>query len=179
MSAVRNRSRPFSLVVALLAVCMFAAVGFRVGQSERSSAANAASTWKLAATEAYSPARAHAYELAWNAGHARGWRSGVAAGTAAGADSGRAAGQTAAAAATAVANQVAAALAATPVRLEPGTKTERCIEVPGGLCEALGPKITGRRCPSGSRANPEGGVVCVPDVLVLAARIASVSSAKP
>jgi hypothetical protein len=178
MTPVRNRSRPFSLVVALLAIGMLAAVGFRVGQSARNTTADAAGTWQTAAAAAYSPARARAYGIAWHTGYKRGWRSGVAAGAAAGAKAGQAAGRTAAAAAAVVANEVAAALAATPVKLKPGTKTERCIELPGGLCETLGPRVTGKRCPPGSRADPEGGVVCVPEVLVLAARMAHATSAK-
>jgi hypothetical protein len=72
---------------------------------------------------------------------------------------------------------VAAVLAATPIRLEHGFKTERCIEVADGLCETLGPRITGKDCPRGSVADPEGGVVCVPQVLLLAARAAGAPSA--
>lgn len=177
MTTIRNRSRPFSLVVALLAVGMFAAVGFRVGQSARSTDAAAAGIWQRAASAAYSPARTRAYRDSWQTGFKRGWRSGVTAGTAAGANAGRAAGRAAAAAETAIANEVAAALASTPVRFKPGTKTERCIEVPGGLCEALGPRVTGRHCPAGSQADPQGGVVCVPEVLVLAARMAHAPNA--
>lgn len=153
-------------------MCLFAAVGYRVGQSQRNSAADATSTWQLASTAAYSPARTTAYRIAWQRGYANGWRSGVAAGTAAGLRAGRSAGRAEAAAGTVAARAVAAALASTPVRLARGTKTERCIVVSGGLCETLGPRVTGRRCPPGSLADPQGGVVCVPEVLLMAARVA-------
>jgi hypothetical protein len=168
---MRKTSRPFSFLVAVLAVCMFAAVGYRVGQSTQSSAAQAASTWQDAAAAAYAPARAYAYRIAWRHGYRQGWNAGIAAGASSGRRAGRAAGRARAAVRTTVARALAAALAATPVKIEPGTKTERCIEVAGGLCEALGPRITGKRCPPGSVADPKGGVVCVPGVLLLAARM--------
>lgn len=174
---MRKGPRPFSILVAILSVCMFGAVGFRVGQSQRSSAADAASTWQTAAAAAYTPARASAYRTAWRTAYRRGWAAGAAAGRAAGARAGGAAGQTEAGVGSAAARAVAAALAATPVRLQHGIKTERCVEVAGGLCETLGPRITGKGCPPGSVADPEGGVVCVPRVLVLAARAAGAPSA--
>lgn len=168
---MRKTSRPFSIIVAILAVGMFAAVGFRVGRSERSSTADAASTWQDAAAAAYSPARASAYRAARQDGYAQGWKAGIAAGNSNGFRAGRAAGIAEAAQGTIAARAVAAALAATPIRLRAGIKTERCVEVAGGLCETLGPRVTGRRCPQGSVADPEGGVVCVPEVLLLAARV--------
>jgi len=174
--AVSRTPRPFSLLVALLAVCLFAAVGFRVGQSEQSSAADAASAWDNASAAAYSPAKANAYRAAWRRGYEHGWRAGVAAGSSAGRRAGRAAGEAEAAVGTVAARAVAAVLAATPVRLGPRVKTERCVEVADGLCEELGPRVTGRHCPSGSVADPEGGVVCVPQVLLLAARAANAPS---
>lgn len=174
---MRKGPRPFSVLVAILAVCMFAAVGFRVGQSQRSSDADAASTWQTAATAAYSPARASAYRAAWRHGYDRGRSAGAAAGKSAGGRAGTAAGSAEAAVGTSAARAVAAVLAATPVKLGHGVRTERCIEVAGGLCETLGPRITGRSCPSGSVADPEGGIVCVPQVLLEAARIAGAPSA--
>lgn len=175
---MRNRSRPFNLLVVMLAIGLFATVGFRIGRTAQTTATDVASTWQDAASAAYSPARAQAYRHAWREGYERGWRSGSAAGASAGTIAGRAAGRAAAAPAAAIAIEVAAALADSPVRLTPGTKTERCVEVAGGLCEALGPRITGKHCPAGSRADPEGGIVCIPDVLVLAARVAHAPSAK-
>jgi hypothetical protein len=156
---------------------MFAAVGFRVGRSERSSPAAAADTWQNAAAAAYSPARARAYRIARRRGYSQGWKAGSTAGDLNGTRAGRAAGLAEAAAGTAAARAVAAALAATPIRLKPGVKTDRCIEVAGGLCEVLGPRITGRRCPRGAVADPEGGIVCVPEVLLQAARIAGAPTA--
>lgn len=176
--AQRRTSRPFSALVAILSVCLFAAVGFRIGQSQRSSTADASSTWQLAAAAAYAPARSSAYERAWRHGYARGQRVGAAAGAVSGARAGRTAGLAEAAVSTVAARAVAAALAATPVKLARGARTERCIVVAGGLCETLGPRITGRRCPSGSVADPEGGVVCVPEVLLMAARVAGAPGAK-
>jgi hypothetical protein len=174
---VRKGLRPFSVLVAILAVCMFAAVGFRVGQSQRSSDSDAASTWETAAAAAYSPARASAYRTAWRHGYERGRADGAAAGSSAGARAGTAAGSAEAAAGSSAARAVAAVLAATPVKLQHGVRTERCIEVAGGLCETLGPRVTGRSCPSGSVADPEGGVVCVPQILLEAARMAGAPSA--
>jgi hypothetical protein len=174
---VRKGPRPFSFLVAILAVCMFAAVGFRVGQSQRSSKTDAASTWQTAAAAAYSPARATAYRSAWHHGYARGWAAGAVHGKSAGSRAGSTAGSAEAAVGTSAARAVAAVLAATPVKLEHGVRTERCIEVAGGLCETLGPRITGRSCPSGSVADPEGGVVCVPQVLLEAARMAGAPGA--
>ncbi len=173
---MRKTSRPFSIVVALLAVCMFAAVGFRVGRSERNSTTDAASTWQDAAAAAYTPAKSVAYRIARQHGFASGWKAGVAAGRSSGARAGRAAGSAEATQGTTAARALAAALADTPVHLNAGVKTNRCIEVAGGLCEALGPKVTGRQCPRGSVADPEGGVVCVPEVLLLAARMTGAPS---
>lgn len=158
-------------------MCMFAAVGFRIGQSQQISAADAASTWQTAAAAAFAPARASAYRAGWRHGYQRGWVAGVAAGSSAGAGAGALAGRSEAAAGSAVARSVASVLAATPIRLEPGIKTERCIEIADGLCETLGPQITGHGCPSGSVADPQGGVVCVPQVLLLAARLANAPGA--
>jgi hypothetical protein len=157
---------------------MFAAVGFRVGRSEQSSTADAATVWQDAAAAAYSPARTGAYRVAQRHGYAQGWKAGITAGESSGSRAGRAAGIAEATKGTIAARAVAAALAATPIHLKAGVKTNRCVEVSGGLCEALGPRITGRRCPQGSVADPEGGVVCVPEVLLLAARITGAPSAQ-
>jgi hypothetical protein len=173
---VKSTPRPFSILVALLAVCMFGAVGFRVGQSVRTSESDASSAWQAAETAAYPSARARAYRSGWQAGYGRGWRAGTAAGAAAGARAGRAAGRAEAAVGTVAAREVAAVLAATPVKLGHSIRTHRCVEVAGGLCEALGPRITGRHCPPGSVADPQGGVVCVPKVLLIAARMAKAPS---
>jgi hypothetical protein len=173
----RRSPRPFSFLVAALAICMFAAVGFRIGQSQRSSAADAAGVWQTASVTAYSPARSGAFRISWRRAYDQGWRAGSAAGRSAGAHSGAAAGRAEVSVGSAAARAVAAVLAATPVKLGRHTATERCVEVAGGLCEALGPRITGKRCPPQSVADPEGGVVCVPQVLLLAARLAGAPSA--
>src|SRR5207302_1568747 len=68
--------------------------------------------------------------------------------------------------------QTGAAVPLAPIKLSPSTTIGRCVPVGGGLCEVLGPGVTGKPCPSGSIPNPEGGVVCVPRVLALAARLA-------
>jgi hypothetical protein len=174
---MRTRARPFSILVAILAACLFAAVGFRIGQSQRSSDADAASTWQAAAAAAYSPARATAYRTGWRRGYRRGWRAGAAAGKAAGARAGGAAGRAEASVGSDAARAVASVLAATPIKLDHGVRIERCVEVAEGLCETLGPRITGRACPTGSVADPEGGAVCVPQVLLLEARLAGAPSA--
>jgi hypothetical protein len=175
---MNTRTRPLSILVAILAVCVFAAVGFRIGQSRRSSDADATSTWQTAAAAAYTPARANAYRASWRHGYEHGWSAGVDAGKSAGARAGAAAGGAEAAAGSAAARAVSSVLAATPIKLGQGVRTERCIEVAEGLCEALGPRVTGQRCPAGSVADPEGGVVCVPQVLLLAARLADAPGAR-
>jgi hypothetical protein len=163
-------------VVALLAACLFAAVGFRIGQSTQTSPSDVSNAWQTAELAAYPSARQSAYRTAWRDGYRRGRKAGSAAGAAAGARAGRAAGEAVAAPGAVAAREVAAVLAATPVKLGAGVKTDRCVEVAGGLCEALGPRITGRRCPSGSVPDPKGGVVCVPQVLLAAARMAKAPS---
>jgi|SRR5579884_4233130 len=163
--------RLLSLLVAALAVCVFAAVGFRVGRTVRSSAGEAVTSWQNAAAVSFSDSRAGAYSRAWKRSYARGWEAGAIAGRAAGRRAGRAAERAQAAAGAVAARAVAAALASTPVKLTPKVKTAKCVEVAGGLCEALGPGITGKPCPPASVADPEGGVVCVPRVLLIAGRI--------
>jgi|SRR5947209_4225579 len=155
---------------------MFAAVGFRVGRSTQTSASDVANAWQSAELAAYPSARESAYRTAWETGYRHGWKAGSAAGATAGARAGRAAGRAEAAAGAIAAREVAAVLAATPVRLDRRVKTDRCVEVGGGLCEALGPRITGRHCPPGSVADPKGGVVCVPQVLLQAGRMAKAPS---
>jgi hypothetical protein len=164
------RFRPFSILVALLLVCLFAATGFRVGQIVRPSAADAASTWQSASTTSYSRARANAYRLAWHRAYAGGWRAGVSAADAAGSRAGRAAGEAEAAIQARAARALASVLAATPRQLSRRVKTESCVAVAGGLCEVLGPRVTGKPCPPASVAYPEGGAVCIPRVLLVLAR---------
>jgi hypothetical protein len=168
---VAKTVRPFSLLVAALALGVFAAVGSRVGQSTRASAAQAATTWQAAAATTFSHARSGAYRLAWQQAYKPGWSAGIAAADSAATRAGRAAGRAEAATRALAASALAAVLAATPVRLKRGIKTDACVPVGGGLCEVLGPRVTGRRCPPASVPYPEGGVVCVPRVLLLAARM--------
>jgi hypothetical protein len=165
-----RRSRPSSVLVALLVACLFAAIGFRVGQIVRPSPAAAASTWQSAAALSFAHARGAAYRRAWRQGYAVGWRTGTAAADAAGSRAGRAAGRAEAAMRADAARALAAVLASSPRKLRPGTKTEACVAITGGLCEVLGPRVTGRPCPPSSVVYPEGGAVCIPRVLLLAAR---------
>jgi hypothetical protein len=173
---MKKTSRAFSVIVALLAVCVFAAVGYRIGRSTQSSPSDVASAWQSAELAAYPAAKASAYRIAWRSGYKHGFKAGTAAGATAGTRAGRVAGHAESTAGAVAAREVAAVLEATPAKLAPGVKTERCVEVAGGLCEALGPRITGRHCPPGSVADPKGGVVCVPRVLLVAARIAKAPS---
>ena len=165
-----RRSRPFSILVALLLVCLFAAVGFRVGQIIRPSPADAASTWQSAAAVSYSKARTPAYRRAWDRAHARGWRAGASAGQAQGERAGRAAGAAEAAPRAVAARALASVLAASPRKLGRKVRTETCVPVAGGLCEVLGPQVTGKPCPRGSSPYPESGAVCIPRVLLVATR---------
>jgi hypothetical protein len=163
--------RPFSLLVAALAICLFAMVGFRVGRSERASAADAAGRWDSAASVTYTRSRARAYRNAWQRGYQRGWQDGLRSAHLAGGRAGRSAAGAQVAQRALAAHAVAAVLASTPRRLTPGVATARCVPVGGGLCEVLGPRVTGKRCPQASVPYPEGGVVCVPRVLLLAAQL--------
>lgn len=167
---MKRRSRPFSVLVALLVVCLFAVVGLRVGQLVRPSPADAASTWQSAAASSYADARGSAYRHAWQQGYALGWRAGIVAADAAGARAGRAAGRAQVALRAVAARALAAVLASTPHQVRRGVKTHACVPVAGGLCEVLGPRVTGRPCPPNSVAYPEGGAVCVPRVLLLLTR---------
>jgi hypothetical protein len=167
---VRRRSRAFSVLVACVLVCLFAAVGFRAGQIVRPSAADAAGTWQSAAAASYSHARTSAYAVAWKRAYINGWRDGTSAARRAGARAGRAAGSVQAAARAVAARALADALAASPRRLERSATTEACVPVSGGLCDVLGPAVTGKACPPSSVAYPEGGAVCIPRLLLLVAR---------
>jgi hypothetical protein len=167
-----RRARPFSIVVVTLVVSVFGALGFRVGRSDRVSVAKATSAWAAAASAAYSHTRGSAYQLAWRHSYRRGRVAGRAAGSADGTRAGRSAGHARSAALAAAASALAAAIPPAPIKLAPGTTIDKCVPVGGGVCEVLGPGVTGKPCPSASVPNPEGGVVCVPRVLILAARLA-------
>jgi len=167
---MRKRSRPFSVLVALLLACLFAAVGFRVGQIVRPSTADAASTWQSAAALSYARARAGAYRTAWPSGFGQGWRVGSSTANSQAERAGRSAGRAEATARAVAARIVASVLAATPHALRHGVRTESCVPVAGGLCEVLGPRVTGKPCPPASTPYPEGGAVCIPRVLLAAAR---------
>jgi hypothetical protein len=168
--------RPFSVLVAALVICVFAAVGFRVGRSVRVSAADTASSWDSAAAQTFSHARARAYRVAWQQAYQQGWSAGVASAATTARSAGQSAAQAQASARAVAARALAGVLATTPVRLGRGVKTEACIPVGGGLCEVLGPQVTGKRCPPDSVPYPVGGVVCVPQVLLLAARMTNATN---
>lgn len=172
MKSPRRRVRPFSIVLVALVISAFAALGFRVGRGERTSAARATSAWASAAAAAYADARSNAYGLAWGRSYAHGRSSGTAAARAAGTRAGDQAAQARTTAGADAARALAAALPLAPIKLKPSTTIDRCVPVGGGVCEVLGPTVTGKPCPSGSIPNREGGVVCVPRVLSLAARLA-------
>jgi hypothetical protein len=173
MRRPQKRVRPSSIVVIALVISVFAALGLRVGRSERISATRATNTWDTAASAAYSHTRRNAYRLAWKRSYRRGWVAGSAAASDAGSRAGRSAGEARSAARAAAARALAEALPLAPIKLAPGTRTDKCVPVGGGVCEVLGPAVTGKPCPSASIPNPEGGVVCVPRVLILAARLAN------
>lgn len=165
--------RPSSILVAALALSAFGGVGFLVGRTNQTSAASVAGAGASAAARSYLRAEASAYQRSWRFAFQRGWVAGIASGTTTGTRAGRVGGGTEEAKRTAAARALAAALASAPTRLSRSTKTDTCVPVGGGLCEVLGPGVTGKRCPPASVPYPRGGVVCVPSVLVLAARIAN------
>jgi hypothetical protein len=170
--------RVFSLAVVAIAVAAFAGVGYLVGRVERTSRANAATVRASAASETYRRAESSAYHRGFRAQYARGVGAGAATGAKTATRLGRAAGR-AAAASLAITDQaaaLAAALASTPVSLKRSTKTHTCVPVGGGLCEVLGPGVTGKGCPRASEPSTEGGIVCVPEVVVQAARAAASST---
>ena len=168
--------RVFSLAVVAIAVAAFAGVGYLVGRVERTSQANAATVRASAASATYRRAESSAYHRGFRARYTRGVAAGAATGARTGTRLGRSAGRAAAAslAITDQATALAAALASTPVSLKRSTKTHTCMPVGGGLCEVLGPGVTGKGCPRASAPSAEGGIVCVPEVLVQAARAAGV-----
>ena len=172
MRRPQRRVRPFSIIVVALVISVFAALGFRVGKSDRVSPDRATSAWATAAAAAFSHSRSSAYHLAWKRSYRRGRVAGTAAAKAAGRRAGRSAGQARSAAGAAAARALAAALPPAPIKLTPETRIDKCVPVGGGVCEVLGPAVTGKPCPIASVPNPEGGVVCVPRVLILAAQLA-------
>ena len=162
--------RPLGALVALLMVSLFAAVGFRVGQIVRPSAADAAGTWQSARTASYARSRTTEYGEASRRAYAQGWRAGKAAAEVAGSRAGRLAGEVEASNRAAAARALTRALASSPRRLKRGARTQTCVPVAGGLCEVLGPRVTGKPCPPGSLPFQEGGAVCVPRLLLALAR---------
>jgi hypothetical protein len=177
VKARRRRTRPFSILVVALVIVVFGALGFRVGRTERPSGTRATSAWATAAAAAYAQTRDSAYRLAWGRAYRRGWTAGTAAARTAGTRAGLDAGRARIKADAQAARALAAALPPAPIKLTASTTLDKCVPVGGGLCEVLGPSVTGKPCPSGSVPNPEGGVVCVPRLLKLAARLANAASA--
>jgi hypothetical protein len=172
MRRPRRTIRPLSILVAVLVLSAFGGVGFRVGLTHRTTQSGATNAWASAAAAAYSRANAGSYRLAWRASYHRGWKRGIESANAKATRAGRAAGRAEAAYRASAAHALATALASSPIRLSRPIKTDRCVPVAGGLCEALGPTVTGKPCPPASVPNPVGGAVCVPRVLLLAAQIA-------
>jgi hypothetical protein len=162
--------RPYSVLVAGVAVLLFAAVGYRVGQSARATAEDAASAWGSAAAVTFSHARSSAYHTAWLYASRQGLSTGAAAARSAAVPAGYAAGAALATSRATASRALAVALASAPTNQPPNMKTERCLPIAGGLCEVLGPAVTGKRCPRSSVADVEGGVVCIPRVLLRVAQ---------
>ncbi len=176
MRPAQGGFRVFSLAVVAIAVAAFAGVGYLVGRVDRTSQASAASVQASAASVTYRRAEPNAYHRGFKDQYGRGLAAGTASGIKTGARFGRSAGR-AAAASLAVTDQtkaLASALASAPVSLKRNTKTHTCVQVGGGLCEVLGPGVTGKQCPRGSAPSPVGGVVCVPQALLQAAQAAGV-----
>lgn len=169
---VRRTTLLVDLVVVAVALCAFAGVGFLVGRSNQVSADTVASARMVAWAASYTPARAGAYRLGWQGSYQAGRAAGTASGAAAGARAGRTAGLGLLATRASARDlaSLAAALVATRVNLTRTTRMRRCIEVGLGLCEALGPGATGKRCPPQSVPVPVGGVTCIPRIVLLAAR---------
>jgi hypothetical protein len=177
MKRASRTVRPSSVLVAVIAVSAFAGVGFLVGRSNRTPPARVASARAGATASSYLRAEAAAYRLGWVQSYHHGWRAGSASATTVATRAGRLAGRAEAAKQTVTSRLLAAVLASTPIRLSRTTKTAVCVPVGGGVCEVLGPGVTGRHCPPASVANPRGGVVCVPRLLLLAARMAGIPTA--
>jgi hypothetical protein len=147
-------------------VLLFAAVGYRVGQSARATAADAASAWGGAAAASFSHARASTYHTAWLHASRQGLSNGAAAARSAAVPAGHAAGAAQARSRATASRALAVALASAPITQPPNMKTERCLPIAGGLCEVLGPAVTGKRCPRSSVPDVEGGIVCIPRLLL-------------
>ncbi len=179
MKSAEGGFRVFSLAVVTIALAVFAGVGYLVGRVERTSQANAANVRAGAASATYRRAKTAAYHRGFRAQYRRGVSAGATSGSKTGARLGRSAGRAAATslAITDQAKALAATLASTPVSLKRTTRTRTCVPVGGGLCEVLGPGVTGKRCPRASAPSVEGGIVCIPQVLVQAAQAAGVPGA--
>ena len=176
MRPAQGGFRVFSLAVVAIAVAAFAGVGYLVGRVDRTSQASAASVQASAASVTYRRAESSAYHRGFKNQYRHGLAAGSASGSKTGARLGRSAGRAAAAnlAVTDQTEALASALASTPMSIKRNTRTHTCVPVGGGLCEVLGPAVTGKQCPRGSAPSPEGGVVCLPQVLLRAARAAGV-----
>jgi len=181
MRPVRRRVHAWSILVVAVTAAAFAAVGFLAGRTSRPTIADAASAHAGAAGAGYAQGEASMYPVSWHNAYRRGWAAGVRAAKATAAADGRAAGRAEAARRTASteAASLTAALTIAPAAVTKQTKTEKCVPLSNGLCEALGPGATGKPCPAGSTPNIPGGVVCIPRVLIVATHVAEQASVEP
>jgi hypothetical protein len=155
------------MLVAALAISIFALVGFLVGQASRTRSQAAGRVRASAELSSYRRAHELAFRVAWQAAYRAGWKRGTLAGSRDGSSAADSLLARRAAAARARRRAAQAALATTvSVR---GARTDRCVEVGGGLCEVLGPGATGKPCPTGSIPEARGGLLCIPTSLIRAA----------
>jgi hypothetical protein len=177
----RRPTWPFSLAVVALVASLAGLFTFVVGRDLRTPASKAGAVRVSATSTAYGNAKSAAYRAGYAAAYRGGWARGVALARGNGARAGRAAGRAEAArrAAAAAAARSVFALATAAIPRAAARRTNRCVEVGGGLCEVLGPGATGRPCPAQSVPNPANGVVCVPQVLIQASPAATAAASSP
>jgi hypothetical protein len=165
-------SRTFSVIVVVLLASAAGAFSFAIARRLRTSPVQATAVRVSATSSAYGSAKTVAYRTAYAAAYRQGWSAGVAAARKAGRRAGGTAGLTAAARRAAEARRAAAlqaadrvlAIADATVPRSATRRTQQCVQVGGGLCEVLGPAVTGRPCPPLSSPGTRGDV-CVPQLL--------------
>ena len=146
-----NTRAVLAAILSTLLVVALCIGGFALGRSDRTTKAAAQADARTARAQAFTAADAGAYRASWSRGYADGLKRGEHHGREAGATAGRRKGKMVAS------QRAAAARSSAPAR---------CVQIPGGPCEAPGPGVTDRSCPSGSVPNADGGVVCVPHSVI-------------
>ena len=164
----RRSRRAFSLAVVVVLAAAVGAFSFAITRRLRTSPVQASATRVSATSSAFGTAKATAYHIAYRSSYRRGWSAGVAAARSAGRRDGRAAARAERAKRALAADYIRRSLALGAVGITPAQAehTDQCVQVGGGVCEVLGPGLTGRPCPPQSRPDPRGQVVCVPQVLI-------------